>query len=73
MIEDGEHVSLLMIVWPADEKERWRYDRKQKCILGSISNEYCVMIKVYYRQPGSRLVKKLRIECPYIKKLNKNI
>ena len=72
MIEDGERFSLLINIEPADEREKWFYDKKDKSLHGTVNDEYKIMIKVYAREFGKKIIRKLKIECPYIEKLNKD-
>ena len=72
MIEDGEHFTLLISVFEWDEKVKWHYDRKEKFIEGTIhSGDFLINIKAYYREPGTRVIRKLKIDCPSLRKLNK--
>jgi len=74
MIESGIKFSLLINVRPSekklDKKGKWHYDKKTKVLHGSINDAYKIMIKVYMREFGKKMVKKLKIDCPYIAKLN---
>lgn len=72
MIEDGERFSLLICVEPAEFKERWYYDKKNKSLQGTVNDDYFLTIKVYAREFGSRVIRKLKIECHYIQKLNRD-
>ena len=71
MIEDGERFSLLICVSKAEEQEEWYYDKKEKSLHGTVNDDYEITIKVYAREFGSKRIRKLKIECPYIDKLNK--
>jgi len=71
MIEDGERFSLLICVDPVEEREEWYYDKKKKSLHGTVNDNYYITIKVYAREYDKKVVRKLKIECPYIKKLNK--
>ena len=70
MIQDGERISVLVVIKPAKQATSWHYDKKEMSIQGSLDNEYHIMIKVYAREPGTRLIRRLRILCPYLRKLN---
>ncbi len=72
MIEDGEHFAILISVFEWDEKVKWHYDKKEKFIEGTIhSGDFLINIKAYYREPGTRVIRKLRLDCPSLRKLNK--
>ena len=71
MIEDGERFSLLINVERAKEKERWHYDKKDKSLHGTVNDDYYISIKVYAREYDKKVIRKLKIDCPYIEKLNK--
>jgi len=71
MIEDGERFSLLIAVKSTKERGEWYYDKKDKSLHGTVQEDYNIIIKVYAREYDSKVVRKLKIECPYIKILNK--
>ena len=72
MIEDGERFSLLISLESAEEREKWYYDKKNKSLHGTVNDDYYVTIKVYAREYDKKVIRKLKIECPYIAKLNKD-
>lgn len=71
MIEEGIVIALLMTIEKADYYMPWHYDKKDKSLKGSLLDEYAMSIKVYYRPTKTRIIRKLKIDCPYIKKINK--
>ncbi|MBW2990387.1 Mov34/MPN/PAD-1 family protein [Candidatus Woesearchaeota archaeon] len=71
MIEDGERFSLLISIEPAEFAEKWFYDKKNKSLHGTVNDDYFITIKVYAREYDKKVVRKLKLECPYIEKLNK--
>lgn len=73
MIEDGERFSLLTVVEPVKKGSEWRYDKRDKSLHGTVNSSYKVTIKIYARDYESKRIKKLRIECPYISRLNRII
>jgi len=71
MIEDAERLALLISIEEAENAITWQYDRKDKALRGTLHDEFLITIKVYTREYGSRQIRKLKIECPYMQKLNK--
>ena len=72
MIEDGERITLLLTILPSTKIVKWHFDRVDKSLRGSF-HDYLVIIKVYIREYDRKVVKKLKIECPFIKKMNKTL
>lgn len=72
MIEDGQRFSLLICIETTDHKQKWYYDKRKKSLHGTVNDDYFITIKVYAREYGKKVVRKLKIECPYIERLNKN-
>lgn len=71
MIEGGERIALLISVEEVEERIPWYFDKKDKALWGTIHDESLIGIKLYHRVPGSKVITKLKIECPYTKRLNK--
>ena len=71
IIESGIKITLLLGVYTGFPAKRWEYDKKNKVLGGTIDGKYLVTIKVYCREYQSRKLAKLKIECPFIGKMNK--
>jgi proteasome lid subunit RPN8/RPN11 len=72
MRESGRGVSVVLAIEPADRYRKWEYDRKDKRLHGTIDDSFYVEIKAYKcHHDGGRRIVKLRLECEFIKKLNK--
>jgi proteasome lid subunit RPN8/RPN11 len=73
MIASGEGIYLLSKVDKTDKRKKWVFDKREKVLKGSIWDEFFVQIKVFEHKHGSKRMKKLNLECPYIKVLNKRL
>lgn len=73
MRESGQGISIVISIEETEKYRKWKYDRKDKCLSGSIDDSYLVMIKAYKCDDDSKRVLKLRLECEFVKKLNKRI
>ena len=47
-----------------------RRSKKQE-IKEEIENKFKILFKVYYREYDSRVIKKLKLECAYVRRLNR--
>ncbi|MBW2968116.1 hypothetical protein KY362_06540 [Candidatus Woesearchaeota archaeon] len=66
-------ISLVIAIDKTDIRRPWKYDKRQKNITGTIDDDYIVEIKAYWFNEKRNRVIKLRLECDYIKKLNKRM
>ncbi|MBW2964327.1 Mov34/MPN/PAD-1 family protein [Candidatus Woesearchaeota archaeon] len=74
MFAEGLGISLIVAIEKADGYRKWEYDNKDKCLKGTIDDTYFVEIKAYKcDDKGKKRIYKLRLECPFIKKLNKTV
>jgi proteasome lid subunit RPN8/RPN11 len=73
MKESGSGISIVIAIEPIDEYKKWEYDRKDKCIKGSIDKDFYIVIKAYKCDDDSERILKLRLECEFINKLNKRV
>jgi proteasome lid subunit RPN8/RPN11 len=71
MVENGERITLLIVIEKFKRKFAWHYNKKDKSLMGTIDDKYFVIVKVYMRDYGRKAIRKLKICCNYIKKLNK--
>lgn len=71
--EGGAGVSFLVSIEKTIKYKKWEYVPKDKRIQGTINKKFLVMIKAYYcDKPGAR-VRKLKLECDFLKILNKRV
>ncbi len=63
-------VSLLLVIWDTNKKTPWIYNRKEKYLSGSVGKRFFVKMHAYKNMEGK--IQKVRIDCPYVKRLNEN-
>ncbi len=73
MRESGSGISVVVAIEESDKYRQWAYDRKDKCLKGSIDEEFFIEIKAYKCDDDSERMLKLRLDCEFIKKLNKRV
>ncbi|MBW2971726.1 Mov34/MPN/PAD-1 family protein [Candidatus Woesearchaeota archaeon] len=71
--ESGAGISIIVVIEDPEEYCPWEYDRKDKCIKGSVSDDFYIKIKAYKCDDNSERILKLRLECDFLKDLNKRI
>ncbi|MBN1544979.1 Mov34/MPN/PAD-1 family protein [Candidatus Woesearchaeota archaeon] len=71
--ESGAGISILVSMEETDHYKPWAYDRKDKSLSGTIDDNYLVSIKAYRCADTGIRIMKLRLECDFIKKLNKKV
>lgn len=72
MIDNGGGISVLVSIEKAKRYQPWKYSTKDRCISGTVEEEFLIKIKAYVKKE-KRQIRKLRIQCDFIKKLNKRI
>jgi len=73
MQQSGAGVSVLVALNTTETYLPWNYNIKTKSLTGSIDETYHVEIKAYICKHPSKKIDKLRIQCDFIKKLNKAV
>ncbi|HII71841.1 TPA: hypothetical protein HA265_03745 [Candidatus Woesearchaeota archaeon] len=73
MIESPLGVSIVIRIDRHDSYLKWKYDEKDKCLYGSIDDSYYIEVKAYRRDDTGKRIRKLRLNCPFIKKLNNRV
>ncbi|MBU2561815.1 MAG: Mov34/MPN/PAD-1 family protein [Nanoarchaeota archaeon] len=71
--ESGTGISILVSIEETDHYEPWAYDKKDKRLSGAIDDNYLVSIKAYRCADTGIRILKLKLECEFIKKLNKRV
>ena len=73
MLESPIGISVIVRIEKHDKYQPWKYDKKDKCLYGTIDDTYYIEIKAYRRDDAGKRIRKLRLECPFIKTLNKRV
>lgn len=67
----GARMSVLVWIGKAGKYKPWRYDIKDKSLSGTLDHTYKIMVKAYRCEHDDRRIQKLRIQCDFVRKLNK--
>ena len=73
MKDSGERLTMLLIVEKSKRVRKWKHDKKDKSVHGSINGRYYVTLKAYEYDAHKNKIQKLPIICKYMKKLNEII
>jgi len=73
MREESIPLSLLIFVKDAVRRVRWRYLESDRSLTGTIADRYYVKVYAFEYDPATNRIRKLRVRCPYVQKLNKNV
>ena len=68
LAQGNKWVSILLVIWDTRKKTPWAYNKKDKYLSGSVSNRFFVKMHAYKNIDGK--IEKVRIDCPYVNKLN---
>ena len=70
LAKGNKWVSMLFVIWDTNKKTPWSYNRKEKYLSGSVGNRFFMKMHAYKNIEGR--IEKVRIECPYVKRVNEN-
>ncbi|MGQ9583382.1 MAG: Mov34/MPN/PAD-1 family protein [Thermoplasmatota archaeon] len=65
-------ISLLLLVKDARRRARWRFLQSDRSLTGTVGDRYFIKLYAYEYDPRSSKIKKLRILCPFVHRLNRD-
>jgi len=72
MKEQDIPISLLLLVKDTNRKRKWRFLPGDQSLTGTVANRYFVKLYAFEYDPLTRRIRKLRVRCPYIHRLNRS-
>lgn len=72
MRELGIPVSILLLVKDASRRARWRFLQSDFSLTGTVGDRYFIKIYAYEYDRHSGKIRKLRIHCPFVHRLNRD-
>jgi len=73
MREQDIPLSLLLLVKDASRRSKWRFLASDRSLTGTVADRYFVKLYAFEYDPEQGRIKKLRVRCPYVKRLNRKV
>jgi len=66
-------LSLLLLVKDASRRSKWRFLASDYSLTGTVADRYFVKLYAFGYEPETGRIKKLRVRCPFVKRLNRKV
>jgi len=71
MREQAIPLSLLILVKDTNRRRKWRFLESDQSLTGTVADRYFVKLYAFEYDPDARRIRKLRVRCNYIHRLNR--
>jgi len=73
MREEEIPLSLLLLVKDASRRSKWRFLASDRSLTGTVADRYFVKLYAFEYDPEVGRIRKLRVRCPFVKRLNRKV
>jgi len=73
MREQEIPLSLLLLVKDTNRRQKWRYLASDCSLTGTVADRYFVKFYAFEYDPEKKKIRKLRVKCAYIDRLNREV
>jgi proteasome lid subunit RPN8/RPN11 len=73
MREEEIPLSLLLLVKDASRRSKWRFLASDQSLTGTVADRYFVKLWAFEYDPEEGRIRKLRVRCPFVKRLNRKV
>ena len=73
MREQDIPISLLLLVKDARRRSKWHYLESDRSLTGTVADRYFVKLYAFEYDPELGRIRKLRVRCPFVKRLNRKV